>query len=67
MSTPDRDLDDITGHKDSDRGRNVRISGRAWEIIRWTKYELRTTSYSETIQRLYTNIAKDRKSRLIES
>ena len=31
---------------------NLRISSRAWELLRWAKYELGTKSYTETITAL---------------
>jgi predicted CopG family antitoxin len=40
--------------------KNIRISGIAWELLRWAKIKLRTKSYSETIIELNANIGKNR-------
>ncbi|MHA2295145.1 MAG: hypothetical protein ACXAEU_13640 [Candidatus Hodarchaeales archaeon] len=44
----------------SQESRNVRISGIAWELLRWSKYKLNTKSYSETILQMNEKIAKTR-------
>ena len=43
-----------------EKNKNIRISGIAWELLRWAKIKLRTKSYSETIIALNTNIEKNR-------
>jgi hypothetical protein len=44
----------------SSNQKNIRISGIAWELLRWAKIKLRTKSYSETIIALNINIGKYR-------
>ncbi|MFW9993517.1 MAG: hypothetical protein ACFFD4_15845 [Candidatus Odinarchaeota archaeon] len=44
--------------------RNVRISGIAWELLRWSKYKLGAKSYSDAIIVMSGNIAKTRTNRL---
>jgi predicted CopG family antitoxin len=44
----------------SSNQKNIRISGIAWELLRWAKIKLRTKSYSETIIALNNNLGKYR-------
>ena len=41
-------------------GHNVRISPRAWELLRWAKLEKESKSYSELLKDLNSKIAKNR-------
>ena len=45
---------------------NIKISARAWELLRWAKFELRVKSYSEVIVCLYEDLF-DRQSKLKNS
>lgn len=45
---------------------NIRISSRAWEILRWAKYELNTKSYSESLNIMNDRI-KNRSEKLIKA
>ena len=45
---------------------NIKISARAWELLRWAKFELNLKSYSEVIVRLYEDLV-DRQSKLNNS
>ena len=47
--------------------KNIRISGKAWELLRWAKIKLRTKSYSETINALNTNLESNRYKKVQES
>ena len=40
----------------SKEAQNVKISGRAWEILRWAKFELNEKSYSDVLVTLDANI-----------
>ena len=45
-------------------GHNVRISPRAWELLRYSKLEKESKSYSELIIVLDKKISKDREKNL---
>ena len=45
---------------------NIRISSRAWEILRWAKYELNTKSYSDSLNIMNDHI-KNRSEKLIKA
>ena len=42
---------------------NIKISARAWELLRWAKFELNEKSYSEVIARLHKGLL-DRQRKL---
>ena len=43
---------------------NIRISSDAWNLLRRAKFELKTKSYSETIENLNSKFGKSRNERL---
>ena len=45
---------------------NIRISSRAWEILRWAKYELNTKSYIDSLNIMNDHI-KNRSEKLIKA
>jgi predicted CopG family antitoxin len=44
--------------------KNIRISADAWNYLRRAKFELKTKSYSETIEKLKGNVGKSLKQKL---
>ncbi|MFX0208742.1 MAG: hypothetical protein ACFFDT_22360 [Candidatus Hodarchaeota archaeon] len=46
---------------------NIKISSRAWELLRWAKFKLSTKSYGDAIVQMDERIAKSRSGRLKES
>jgi hypothetical protein len=46
----------------SKEAQNVKISGRAWEMLRWAKFELNEKSYSDVLVTLDRNINNRTKS-----
>ncbi len=49
------------------KAQNIKISSRAWELLRWAKFKLSTKSYGDAIVQMDKRIAKNRSGRLKES
>ncbi len=45
---------------------NIKISARAWELLRWAKFELNVKSYSDVVVQL-DNDLDDRSERILNS
>ena len=44
---------------------NIKISARAWELLRWAKFELKEKSYSNVVVRLHDSL--DNRQRKLEN
>ncbi|MHA1945439.1 MAG: hypothetical protein ACXAC6_07875 [Candidatus Hodarchaeales archaeon] len=48
-----------------EEAQNIKISARAWELLRWAKFELKEKSYSNVVVRL--NNSLDNRQRKLEN
>ncbi|MFX1511431.1 MAG: hypothetical protein ACFFCQ_02485 [Promethearchaeota archaeon] len=51
----------------SQKAQNIKISSKAWELLRWAKFKQEAKSYSDTILQMDKKIAKSRTGRLKKS